>query len=55
MAASRVIMRGTSPEAFRLMNKAIEAQGQPTINRADRRRTAKVIEARERRKAKEAG
>lgn len=51
--ASKVILRGTSPKNYQLWNKALAEQGPPTLNRASRRNTAKVIAARDRKRKKE--
>jgi hypothetical protein len=47
--ASRLILRNVDPKTFHLYNRALAEQGLPTLNRANRRATAKVIERRERR------
>jgi hypothetical protein len=42
--ASRLILRNVDPKIFHLYNRALAEQGLPTLNRANRRVTAKVIE-----------
>lgn len=47
--ASQVLLTNAHPEAVRLWRRAVVAQGLPTRNRANRRRTARFIAARDRR------
>lgn len=47
--ASMLILRKVDPKTFHLWNRAMAEQGAPTLNRANRRATAKVIAARDRR------